>query len=55
MRYQLMRLKINQEIFYIIDTHKSQMKTDDVQENWKHTFCLQHSLVINSLLTGTVW
>lgn len=32
MRYQLIRLKINQVNFYIIDFHKNQMKTGDVQE-----------------------
>lgn len=48
-----MRLKINQENFYIIDTHKSQMQTNDVQENRKHTFCSQYNLIINSLLTDT--
>lgn len=43
-RYQLMRLKINQVNFYIIDSHRDQIKTDDMQENWKHTCCLQYNL-----------
>jgi len=33
MRYELMRLKINQVNFCIIDSQKNQTKTDDVQEN----------------------
>lgn len=44
MRYQLMRLKINQVNFYIIDSQRNQMKTDDMQENWKHMCCLQYNL-----------
>lgn len=55
MRYQLMRLRINQVNFYIIDSHKNQMKTDDMQENWKHTCILQYNLVINNLLPSIVW
>lgn len=31
MRYELIRLKMNQVNFYIIDSHKNQMKTGDVQ------------------------
>lgn len=39
MIYQLMGLKTNQVNFYITDSQKNQMKTDNVQEKRKHENC----------------
>lgn len=39
MIYQLMELKTNQVNFYITDSQKNQMKTDNVQEKRKHENC----------------
>lgn len=39
MIYQLMGLKTNQVNFYITDSQKNQMKTDNMQEKQKHENC----------------